>query len=294
MASFNSKSIFKFASKSDIIKIISITGLFFVVLQFTRLTFLINNESDAPFYTFLHNKLALPTTFKGLLYQPWSLITYMFSELNFMRILGNMIWLWIFATVIEDLKGSNRILPIYLVGGIVGAILMMTVQLIKPGISMGYYTGSLGSLSAVAIATLMFRPKYKFSMLFGLDIPIWVFVAIFFALNIATLQSYNLSLLFLVLGGSLVGLGYTNILESFFDNCTALFVKIGNFMWNNDNFYIKKEPNQFKNTLLNAKPNNLKKPSQSLDEVLDKINEKGIDSLTKAEKSILEEYGKSE
>lgn len=106
----------------------------------------------------------MPATFRELLYQPWSLITYLFSELNFMRILGNMIWLWVFATVIEDLRGSNRILPIYLTGGVVGGLFMMLFNQFKPAITMSHYTGSLGALAAVAFATLIFRPKYKFSM----------------------------------------------------------------------------------------------------------------------------------
>lgn len=293
MASFNSKSIFRFASKSDIIKIITITSLFFVILQFTRVTFLINNESDTPFYTFFYNKLALPATFRELLYQPWSVITYMFSELNFMRLLGNMIWLWVFGTVIEDLRGSNRILPIYILGGVAGALLMITFNTFKPNINMGYYAGSLASLSAVAIATLMFRPKYKFSMFFGLEIPIWIFVAIFFALNIATIQSYTLSLLFMAAGGVLAGLGYTNVLSSFYEKCTELLSRSGNYISNNDNFIIQKENKNRDKAMQHMTYKKIQKKAATIDDILDKINEKGIDSLSREEKKLLDEYSKN-
>ncbi len=294
MNSFNSKSIFQFASKSDIIKIITITSLIFVIFQFTRLTFLINSESDAPFFTHFYNKFALPPTFKQLLYQPWSLFTYMFSELSIMHIIGNMIWLWIFGTVIEDLKGSNRILPIYLVGGLVGALLMMLYIGLKPSAQVAHYAGSLAALSSVAIATLMYKPKYKFTMFFGLEIPIWIFVAVFIALNIATLQSYNLSLLFLVIGGVFVGLGYTNLLHSFFEKCTVWFNRMGNYMGNNDNFIVKRESTIRNKTVLHVSSKNLEKKSKSIDDILDKINEKGIQSLTKEEQKSLEEYSKNE
>jgi membrane associated rhomboid family serine protease len=293
MASFNSKSIFQFASKSDIIKIITATSLFFVILQFTRITFLINGESDAPFYQYIYNKLALPATFRELLYQPWSLITYLFSELNFMRILGNMIWLWVFATVIEDLRGSNRILPIYLTGGVIGGLFMMLFNQFKPAITMSHYTGSLGALAAVAFATLIFRPKYKFSMFFGLEIPIWVFVGIFFALNIATIQSHTVSQLFLAIGGSLVGLGYTNILQVYFEKCTEWFTRIGNYFTNNDNFVTNKKNTNRQQTMLNVTYKKTQNKTKTIDDILDKIHEKGMDSLNPTEKQLLEEYSKN-
>ncbi len=293
MASFNSKSIFRFTSKSDIIKIITITSLFFVILQFTRVTFLINNESDSPFYTFLYNKLVLPATFRELLYQPWSVITYMFSELNFMRLLGNMIWLWVFGTVIEDLKGSNRIIPVYIIGGIAGALFMMAFNAFRPSVNIGYYAGSLASLSAVAISTLMFRPKFRFSMFFGLEIPIWIFVAIFFALNIATIQFHTLSLLFMAAGGILVGLGYTNVLDSFFNKCTELLSRAGNYITNNDNFIIQKENKNRDKAMLHTTYKKIQNKTATIDDILDKINEKGIDSLSREEKKLLDEYSKN-
>lgn len=292
MATFNSKSISKFASKSDIIKIITITSLFFVTLQFTRLTFLINGESDAPFYTNLYSKFALPLNFGQLIRQPWTLLTYLFSELNFMRLLGNMIWLWVFATVIEDLKGSNRILPIFITGGLVGALFMLGYSSIRPGAMIQPYAGSLAALSAVAMAALIYKPQYKFSMFFGLEIPIWVFVAIFFALNMVTIEKYTLPLFFMVLGGMLTGLAYTTILHSYFEGFTAMLFKAGNYMGNNDNFILEKEASNRNKSMLNLSYKKNGEKEMTMDALLDKINEKGIDSLTKEERKRLEEFSK--
>lgn len=289
MASFNSKSIFKYASKSDIIKIIILTSIIFIILQFIRITFIINNERDDFFFNHIYNKVTLPTTFKQLLYQPWALITYIFSDLSFMRILGNMIWLWIFATVIEDLKGSNRILPIFLAGGIVGGLFLLTFNMIKPNMALSNYGGALAAVSAIAVATVMFKPSYKFSMFFGLEIPIWVFAAIFFALNIATVQSNTLAILFLTIGGVLVGLGYTNILSSFFEKASYYFTKFGNYFSNNRNFVLEEKHTTRNKTVFNISSY---KP-KSIDDILDKINEKGLDALSKEEKKQLEQFSKN-
>jgi hypothetical protein len=171
---------------------------------------------------------------------------------------------------------------------------MMLYIGLKPGAQATHYAGSLAALSAVAIATLMYKPKYKFTMFFGLEIPIWIFVAVFIALNIATLQSYNLSLLFLVIGGVFVGLGYTNLLHSFFERCTLWFNRMGDYMGNNENFIAKKNNTIRNKTMLHLGGKNIVKKSQSIDDILDKINEKGIQSLTKEEQKILEEYSKNE
>ena len=115
MSTFNSKSIFQFASKSDIIKIILAILIIFVLLHFIRISMLINSDDDSSFYTYLWYKLSIPSNFKQFVYQPWSLFTYFFLDFSLMSIIANMIWLWIFGSVIEDLKGANRILPIFII-----------------------------------------------------------------------------------------------------------------------------------------------------------------------------------
>ncbi len=293
MASFNSKSIFKFASSSDIVKIITACSLFFVCLQFTRLTFVINGESDAPFYTVLYNKFALPMQAKQLIKQPWSLLTYLFSELNFMRLVGDMIWLWIFATVIEDLKGSNRIIPIFFTGGILGAVLMLAFSAWKPDQGLPYYAGSLASLTAIATAALMYKPKYRFSMFFGIEIPIWVFVLIFFTLQVLTINEHRLPLVILALGGALAGLGYTSYCSAWYEQCTKFLQKAGAYWGNNDHFILEKEKEKRSNALRHTPFKKVVKYEMGIDDILDKINDTGIDSLSKEEKKRLEDFSKS-
>lgn len=286
MGSFNSKSIFQFTSKSDIIKIIVVTSLFYVILHFIRITFLISGESEVFFNEHIWSKMTLRSTLSQNAWQPWSFITYIFTDMSFMKILGNMIWLWIFGTVLEDLRGSYRIIPIYLAGGILGGLLMVSFNTIKGDIGFDAFAGGLAALTAVATAAVMFKPTYKFWAFLGIGIPIWVMALLFLALNLAVIGSYSLGLLLLILGGIIIGVGYNTFLSSFFEWCTLKLKQWSDYFWNNDNFKVKQKQKTSKEIpfrVVNAS-------DKKIDEILDKINEKGIDSLTSDEKRILKNY----
>jgi membrane associated rhomboid family serine protease len=290
MSTFNSKSIFQFASKSDIIKIILVVTILFVLFQFIRISMLMTSNDATPFYQYIWNKLSLPSNIKTFLHQPWSLITFFFLDESFWGIIGNMIWLWIFGSVIEDLKGPNRIFPVFFIGGIVGGIFMLILGLLKPT-SLVYLSGASCSVIAVAFAALIFKPSYKFWMLFGVGIPIWVFVMIFVGIRLASIGLHNLPDLFLLLGGLAVGLGYNNILSTFFDKCTNLLRQSGT-IFDNKNFVLKKTTSRDKD--VHAIPyKRVQFTPSRIDELLDKINEKGINSLTKEERQFLDDYSRS-
>jgi membrane associated rhomboid family serine protease len=58
-----------------------------------------------------------------VLRQPWSIITYMFLHAGFMHVLFNMIGLYFFGPRLEARIGSRDFLLMYLLSGIVGALL---------------------------------------------------------------------------------------------------------------------------------------------------------------------------
>ena len=64
-------------------------------------------------------------------------------------------------------------------------------------------------------------------------------------------------------------------------------------MNNNDNFVVKKVSKLRNNTVLHLRYKDQEKKSATIDEILDKINEKGIHSLTKEEQKSLDEYSKN-
>ncbi len=291
MGIFNSKSIFQFTSKSDIIKIVLVVTILFVLLQFIRISMLINSNSDTDFYTYLWNKLSIPSDMKSFIRQPWSLFTYFFLDGDFWGIVANMIWLWIFGTVIEDLRGPNRILPIFVIGGIAGGIFMLVLGLIKQTPPQ-LFTGASTCIMAVAFAAVFFKPSYKFWALFGVGIPIWVLVMLFVGLKMASIQLYNIPSLFLLLGGLTIGLLYNNILSVFFEKCTYLLKQSGAMM-DNKNFVLNKEPETRRRVAKDIPFKHVHMSPSRIDAILDKISERGINALSKEERRLLDEYSNS-
>jgi membrane associated rhomboid family serine protease len=57
------------------------------------------------------------------LFRPWQLITHMFLHGDFGHIFGNMLALWMFGSVLENVWGSKRFLTFYIVCGLGAALI---------------------------------------------------------------------------------------------------------------------------------------------------------------------------
>ncbi|MFC6654383.1 rhomboid family intramembrane serine protease [Roseibium salinum] len=86
-----------------------------------------------------------------------SLITYAFFHGNFMHLLGNMLFLWVFGDNVEDAMGHVRYLVFYLLCAAAGgyAYAFLDVNSEVPLI------GASGAVSGVVAAYLMLHPRVK-------------------------------------------------------------------------------------------------------------------------------------
>jgi membrane associated rhomboid family serine protease len=288
MGTFNSKSFFKNASKSDIIKIIITISIVFVVLHFIRISIMMGGEKPTWFFEKIWNHITLSSNFNQAIRQPWSWITYIFCDMSIMQIIGNMIWLWVFGSVIEDLHGQYRILPIFITGGIIGALSFCVLNAFYPQGNF-YYASAMPGVVAVAVATIIYKPKYEFWMLERFPIRIWVFGIIYLALQFLAMGgAFNLSFIALLFGGALVGVAYNVGFDFYFEAFSRGLGKLNSYFWNNRNFVVHDYRSK-------AKSENSKKSfqvislnEQKLNLLLDKINEHGIQSLSLEEKRQLE------
>ncbi len=276
------KSLLNFISKSDIIKIATIVTLVFVLTNFVKITALMDGSKDISLFTWIHNKLSVPSQWKIWIKQPWSLITFMFSAEQFINVFFDFIWLWIFGSVIEDLKGQYRVLPIYLMGGIIGGLGYIVAGSFWSAETY-YYLGVTPSIMAVAVATILYNPQYPY-WFFTVRIPIWIVGVIFLILKLSTLNQLNGPVIVLIALGGLVGVWYNYLGTSVFDILTDWLKRFGNFFGNNENFMERKQ-RKMPFTHLNV-------TASKVDRILDKINQKGINSLTPEERRLLEQYSK--
>ena len=74
------------------------------------------------FYTNVLRYISMSSDWKFILLHPWVLVTHMFSHFYFRHILWNLLFYQMCGRIMGDLLGNKRVLPIYLLGGLVGAL----------------------------------------------------------------------------------------------------------------------------------------------------------------------------
>jgi membrane associated rhomboid family serine protease len=234
---------------------------------------------------FFANYVALPlsTTAFGKF---WTFLTYQFLHISFWHLFNNMIILWIFGRLAQLFFDKTTILSVYIIGGISAALL--TLLFFNSG---GVLLGASGSIYAIMVATAYYRPNYTINLFIFGPVKIKWIAIVLVVLGIVIDFKSNTAGKISHLGGGLFGLLYAYYRLRFRDilrPVTKLLSKIGV----NKNINISK----FKSTkdrLLtnNTKPIERDVPLQyRVDKILDKINKKGIKSLSKDERKILDEY----
>ena len=107
----------------------------------------------------------------------------MFTHEGVWQLIGTLLWLWGFGYILQDLTGNSKLIPVYIYGGLAGAILFILTSNLIPQ----YYAvaneampliGGGAAVMAVALATTTLAPGYRiFPMLNG-GIPLWVLTLI--------------------------------------------------------------------------------------------------------------------
>ena len=97
----------------------------------------------------------------------FDIITSMFMHGGLMHLIGNMLFLWIFADNIEATIGNIRFLLFYILGGVVAAFVHIYVASGTGCIPM---VGASGAISAILGAYLVMFPKSRVKMLFLIKI----------------------------------------------------------------------------------------------------------------------------
>jgi membrane associated rhomboid family serine protease len=115
-----------------------------------------------------------------------TLVTSLFIHGGFVHLIGNMIYLWVFGGVVEDVLGHMRYLLFFIACGVVGSLCHTVVfpHSAVPSI------GASGSIAGVLGAFLVLRPRARIVTLFPLviywamaEIRAIVFLPVWFALQ---------------------------------------------------------------------------------------------------------------
>jgi membrane associated rhomboid family serine protease len=99
--------------------------------------------------------------------EPLTLVTYMFLHGGWLHLLGNMLFLWVFADNIEDVFGHTAFVFFYLLTGIAGALLHVAFN---PG-SNEPLIGASAAVSGVLASYLLLFPRARILVLIFMAIP---------------------------------------------------------------------------------------------------------------------------
>lgn len=222
--------------------------------------------------------------------KPWGLITYMFTHVEIFHVFFNMLNLYWFGNLFRGFLGNKRVLPLYLMGGITGAALyMLCYNLFFPGFDSNMI-GASASVMCILVACATLMPNYEIGLLFFGNVKLkWLALALI-VLGVISIPRGNLGGIIAHMGGALFGFFYIRALQSGTDLCKPL-------IW----LFDAETRRENKPVQARSKPKKsplkvVKKPDDNnqlrLDQLLDKINEKGYNSLSAEEKAWLDKVSK--
>ena len=224
----------------------------------------------------------LSSDLKKIIFKPWSIISYSFFHSGFFHLFWNMIILLYSGQIFLNLFPNKMFLSTYFVGVIFGGIIFIFCYNVFPVFFNSYSTmiGSSAGVMAILIFVCVYNPNYEIRILF-FNIKL-LYIGLFFVFfDIIQIPYGNAGGHFAHLGGSLVGFIYAMQIKNgkdIFDSFSFLIISIFYKNKKKENKIIK---NDYRNIL--HKDINQKK----IDQILDKINSSGYDSLSKEEKDFL-------
>ena len=227
------------------------------------------------------NFLKLSPEFSKIIVQPWSIVTYSFIHGGFGHILWNMLLLYFSSQFFFNLFSKQKFINTYFLGVIFGGILFVFSYHIFPvfkGLNVNLI-GSSAGVMAVIIFICTYTPDQEIRILF-FNLKLKYIGIILITINVIQLPSGNAGGNIAHLGGALFGFLYAfnlkkginiaNGFETFLNYFSKLFI-------------VEKKEKKYINSNIKQK---------KIDEILDKINKSGYDSLTKEEKDFLFKAGK--
>lgn len=239
---------------------------------------------------FINRWIFLPSEPLQLLYQPWSIFTYMFVHQGFFHILFNLLWLYFLGNLFQEYLGNRKLLKVYLYGGLLGAAFYLVGMNLIPVFAdrSAYLQGASAGVMAVIVGIATLLPNYAIRI-FVWDIKL-KYIAIFMVLSsVFEMMGSNPGGNMAHLGGVVTGFLYVRSLQkrTFVDvmeeNITRFFKRFSGKKKDERRIYRSKGEER------------VSRPDQEeVDSILDKISRSGYESLTKAERDTLFKASKAD
>jgi len=222
--------------------------------------------------------------------RPWTFVSYMFVHAGLLHLFGNMLMLFVFGTAVESRMGSRNFLLYYLFCGVGAAVFSLLLARVMP---VGAFVGASGAVLGVAVAFAMFWPDAEL-IVFPIPVPIKARTLVIGLVVLDVIGSRlwpNDGIAHLAhVGGALFGYLFFRA-QLLSQRSAAAPARVERVVMVQSG---SAEPER-RTPVAPMRPRRgieSDPVAAEVDRVLDKISEKGISSLTPAERSFLDEVAK--
>lgn len=252
--------------------------------------------------------LGTQPTFSRLVFKIWTPITYMFVHVDFMHLLGNMLWLYFMGVIFMTYFNNKQVLGLYLLGGLSGALLYVATYSILSATGgsslMGPCIGASASVTAIVIAVCVYQPEMEIRIFGVIPMTLKWLGLIYIGYDILQMISGSntgghLTHLGGAVAGAMFGMGIRNgkditvWINKIIDKIVTLWPygvdsRKSNMHISYKNTGQSTSGDTSARNMSDSDYNKRKADDQKrIDEILDKISKSGYNNLTKEEKEFL-------
>jgi len=288
---------------NSLVLLLAIIAILFCTFQFVLIVYRVSQLDKTAYYKNIYDWIRMPASFEKMMTRPWTILTNIFVHDSVMQMLGNLLWLWAFGYILQDLAGNSKLIPLFIYGGVAGSLFYLLCFSIVPKLvplaSSSVLEGASAGVTAIVIATTALEPDYRIFPMINGGIPLWVLAVIYVIVDLAGIAGGAGTAQLSHLGGAGMGFFFVMRLRKgsdwsiwmnrFFDWAGNLFNpdrKDWKKAAKHELHYKTRGTQPFKKV-----PNITQK---RIDEILDKINQQGYRFLTDEEKEILKRASEDE
>jgi len=251
----------------------------------------------------LANKvLALPSDPVKLLFRPWTLLTYMFTHFRLGHIFFNMIVLYFSGKMLMEYLGEKRMLALYIYGGLGGGLLYILMYALSPVLNSGSMVGASAGTTAILVAGALYMPNMPVRLWGIFEIKYWMLATGLVILDLLNMTGNNAGGHIAHLGGAVVAYFFIRSMRQGSEWNVYLFQIIDmvrgmlyskpskkkrGFSFGKSSYVKYEDVKTSQGTSAKKSTKATAMDEEYLNTILDKIKEKGYDSLTKDEKAFL-------
>ena len=262
------------------------------------LKFILKFSSAIGYYPMVMTQVQISSALPVLLRHPWTLLTYAFTHEEFFHILFNMLNLYWFGQLVREYLGDRRLVSIYILGALAGAVLFLLTYNFVPAFQQGLGTpmvGASAAVTAIIVAGATLLPDYTFMLILIGPVKIKWIAAVVVLISLAGVNGGNPGGEIAHLGGALLGFVFIRQLQAGRD--------LGRPVQAVGNWFVRLTSRQSAMRVSRgerrpepvaasaASPARKPAPGQpvqdEIDTILDKISRSGYESLSKDEKQKL-------